>query len=61
MMGEELLRFYEDAKAIGGLEAQIKLAMITKMSSSKAKIAEDTPANIKLFKDALQKIRASQR
>jgi len=56
-MGEKLLKFYEEARTIGGLEAQIRLALITKMSSAKAKIAEDSPEHIKLFEDAFNKIR----
>ena len=37
----------------GGIQAQVKLAMITKMSSTQAEAAEDSPENIKMFEDAM--------
>ena len=55
-MGTELIAFYEEAKAIGGVEAQVRLAMMTKMSSVKAKEAEDNQENIMIFREAMSKI-----
>jgi hypothetical protein len=55
-MGEVLEAYFEKVKAKGGLVAQVKLAMITKMSLQKAKQAPDSPDNIALFEEALSKI-----
>lgn len=55
-MGSQLLKLYEKARKAKGIEGQIKLALITQMSSAKARAAEDSPENIKLFEDAINKI-----
>ena len=55
-MGEKLASYFDKAKEKGGLEAQVKFAMLTRMSQSKAKDAEDSPENIALFEDSLSKI-----
>ena len=52
-MGAQLVVYFDKAKAKGGLQAQIKLAMITKMSSQVAASAPDSPENIKMFEDAI--------
>ena len=55
-MGNILAGYFSIAKARGGLVAQVKLAMITKMSLEKAKQAPDSQENIKLFEDALDEV-----
>ena len=55
-MGAKLEEYFVKAKAEGGLNAQMKLAMLTKMSPAKAKEAPDSEANIKLFEEAIKKI-----
>lgn len=36
-----------------GVAARVKFAMLTKMSSTQAAVADDSPENVKRFKDAL--------
>lgn len=55
-MGKQLLEMYEEAKTIGGFPAQLKLAMLTMISSKKAEILPDSPENIDKFKDALKNL-----
>jgi len=55
-MGQKLLRFYELAKAEGGLQVQMRLAMKTGMASTKAGDAPDSPENIQKFKAAFREI-----
>lgn len=55
-MAEELLKYYKFMKDNGGFEAQIKLAVETKIPSTKAALAPDSPENIRVFRDAIQKI-----
>ena len=55
-MGAALVDYYTRAKAAGGLQAQIKLAIITKLPSSKAAAAEDSPENLRLFRQAMTEI-----
>ena len=55
-MAEKLLEYYEKAKEGGGIRAQLKLAMITKISSDKAAKEPDSPENIKTFEEALAQI-----
>ncbi len=55
-MGDILLSYYEKAKQKGGLEAKMRLAMLTLMPSIKAKDAPDSVENIKKFEEALKKL-----
>ena len=55
-MGAQLESYFDKAKEKGGISAQVKLAMITKMSREMAKNAEDNAANVKIFDDALAQI-----
>lgn len=55
-MGDKLLQFYSDVKNRGGIEAQIKLALITRISSIKAAQLPDTEENIELFSKAMKTI-----
>lgn len=55
-MGEQLLVYFQKANDKGGIQAKVKLAMLTKMSSEQAKNAPDSPENIKLFTNALSQI-----
>ncbi|MDF1532334.1 MAG: hypothetical protein SCH39_03575 [Methanosarcinales archaeon] len=55
-MGSRLEAFFDQAEKKGGLAAQVKLAMLTKMSSKGAASAADSPENIKLFEDSMAKL-----
>ncbi|MBA4368053.1 MAG: hypothetical protein C0403_10510 [Desulfobacterium sp.] len=55
-MGDKLLKYFEFAKQRGGISMQIKLAMLTQISSPKAKIAPDSPELMKLFQESLVKL-----
>lgn len=52
-MGAQLAAYFDKAKSKGGLQAVVKLAMITKMSQQQAQGAPDSPENIKIFDDAM--------
>ena len=53
-MGAELTKFYQQAKAKGGVSAMIKLATRTGVPSILAETHPDTPEIIKLFKQAMK-------
>jgi hypothetical protein len=55
-MGEKLLSYFAEAGKKGGITAQVKLAMMTKLSRQTAETAEDSPANISMFEEAMKKI-----
>lgn len=56
-MGKQLLEKYDEAKKIGGLSAQIRLAILTKMPSSKAAEAPDSDENISRFRASMEIIK----
>jgi hypothetical protein len=56
-MGAKLLDYYEQAKTMGGLKAQMRLAMITKIPSSKATTEPDSPDNVKIFDNAIYELK----
>ena len=56
-MAENLVSFYQKAKKMGGMKAQMRLSLITKMSIVKAKAAEDSPENVKKFEDAIVELK----
>lgn len=55
-MGKELKKYFEKANQIGGVKAQMRLSLITKMSIIKANNEPDTPENIRKFEEALKEI-----
>ena len=55
-MGAKLEGYFDQAKAKGGMQAQVKLAIPTKMSKQQAAAQPDTPENIKLFEESLIKL-----
>ena len=56
-MAQQLVAYYDKAKQVGGLKAQMRLAMISKLPSSKAANEPDSPENIKIFEQAMTEIR----
>lgn len=56
-MAEKLLKYYDDAKKLGGLKAQMRLALITKVPSAKAVSAPDSSDNIQSFEKAMMEIK----
>ena len=55
-MGAKLAKYYKYITDEAGLGAKTKLAMTTKIPSSKAAMEADTPANVELFKKAIEQI-----
>ena len=55
-MGAKLVAFCKQAEEKGGVPEQVKLAMITKLSLSKAGEAPDAPETIALFEKAMAQI-----
>jgi hypothetical protein len=56
-MGAKLSAVFDEAKALGGVQGVIKLAMLTKVSSPAAATLPDTPENVKLFAEAFAKVK----
>ncbi len=56
-MGAKLTQFYDEAKKLGGIKAQMRMAVLTKMPSSQASTAPDSQENINLFQNALNEIK----
>ncbi len=56
-MGARLVAHYEEiGKELGAL-GRMKLAMLTHIPSAKAQDAEDSPANVQLFQNAIAQLR----
>ncbi len=58
-MGAKLVGLFEKAKQHGGVKAQLKMAMITKLSMTKAEAADDSPELVGLAQKALSDIQAA--
>jgi len=56
-MGQKLLEMYTEAKKLGGLNAQIRLAVLTKTPSAKASELPDSPENLEIFRKAFETVR----
>ena len=56
-MAAQLVNFYEKVAQEHGVVGRMKLAMLTQISSVKAKAEEDSPENIRKFEAALTQIR----
>jgi hypothetical protein len=55
-MGAKLAKALEMAKAAGGLQAQMRLAMKSGMSSDKAAALPDSPENIQKMEAAYKEV-----
>lgn len=58
-MGAQLVALFEQAKQHGGVKAQLKMAMITKLSITKAEAASDSAELIGVAQKALSDIKSS--
>ena len=57
-MGKRIGAFFAEAERLGGLEAKIRLAMLTRITSTRAQLEPDTAANIARFEAAISTVRA---
>jgi hypothetical protein len=55
-MAERLMKYYAYIGQEQGMAAKIKLATATKIPSTKAAMAPDSPENIKVFKEAVEQL-----
>lgn len=55
-MAEKLLKYYNLIDKEMGLQGRMRLAQATKLPTSKAALEPDTPANVKMFKEAYEQI-----
>jgi hypothetical protein len=56
-MGVELVHRYDEIGREMGSVGRMKLAMLTKLSSTRAADAEDSAANLKMVDDAIAQLR----
>lgn len=56
-MATILTNYFAQAASEFGMPGRMKLAMLTKFPSERAASEPDSPANIKLFEDALAQLR----
>ena len=52
-MGQELKKYYEKARQMGGVKGIMRLAMLTLMTSADAEKKPDTANNIAKFNNAM--------
>ncbi|MBF0543260.1 MAG: hypothetical protein HQM08_02445 [Candidatus Riflebacteria bacterium] len=55
-MGEKILKYYEFAQREGGIQAKMRLAIKTTLSSDRALFAPDSPEILDKFKVAVKEI-----
>ncbi|MFP4499238.1 MAG: hypothetical protein ACLFQV_13595 [Vulcanimicrobiota bacterium] len=55
-MGIKLMKYYKHIRDKMGLSGKMKLAVETKVPSSKAAMEKDSDDKIKLFREAIEKI-----
>ena len=56
-MAEKLVKYYDEANAMGGLKAKMRLAVLTNIPSMKAQSEPDSPENIQKFQKAMQELK----
>lgn len=56
-MGARLLDYYDKVDSEFGVKGRMKLALLTSINSITAKTADDSPANIQKFEQAISQIR----
>jgi len=55
-MGQQLLKEYEKAYALGGMKARMRLAVLTKIPTQKAESEPDSPGNLAKFAAAMNEL-----
>jgi hypothetical protein len=55
-MAERLMKYYAVVEKEGGFSAKVKLATMTKLPSTRAAVAPDSPENIDAFRKAYEAI-----
>ena len=55
-MGEKMIKLYDFTQEVGGVEARMRLSVVSGISSFRAKSDPDTPENIQKLKDAIEEI-----
>jgi hypothetical protein len=55
-MAEKLIGYYQLVTEKAGMSGKTKLAMATKIPSTKAGLAPDSPENLALFRKAIEEI-----
>lgn len=55
-MGQKLLQYYEFVKKEAGFDGQMRLAMRTMISSTKAGAEPDSPENVAKFRTAVKEV-----
>jgi hypothetical protein len=55
-MAQKLLKYYEFARQEGGMQAQMRLAMMTGIASTKAGEIPDSPEAVTKFATAIKEI-----
>ena len=55
-MGAKLMEYYKKMGDEAGMTGKVKLAQFTKIPSTKAALAPDSPENIEVFKKAYSEI-----
>lgn len=56
-MGKKLLEYFNECARLGRLKAKMRLAVLTRMPSSRAESEPDSPENIQLFENAMREIK----
>lgn len=51
------MRYYDDARKLGGLKAQMRLAILTNIPGPKAQQLLDSTENISIFERAMNEIK----
>ena len=56
-MGAALMKYFNEAKSVGGLKAQMRLAMKSGLASAKAETAADSPELVSKMKAAWDEVK----
>jgi len=59
-MGKRIAAFFAEAEQMGGLEAKINLAMLTRITSTRALVEPDSQANLMKFEAAMSTLKSGR-
>ena len=57
-MGEKMIKFFEEAERLGGLQGKVRLAMLSLTPSQQARIIPDTPENLRKLQGAIDQLKS---
>ena len=56
-MGEKMIKYFDEAERLGGIQGKVRLAMLSLTPSQQARTQPDTSENLRKLQTAIEKLK----